>query len=169
MPTPFWFYLIKQWREQGMGQYGVSFPFLVGAIATQFGGNINEQYVRDIFQDIIENPVQGFYCEIRWCGNIDEPVVSVENSNTINNKSIQAFFESETGEVSFAFTLDLMSMFSLNCESKEECVSKLLDRTFEKAKNNFFSKNEGTFGDFTEKEKKFIHDVFLLSKNNKGF
>lgn len=74
MAKPFWFQLIKEWRDQGMGQYGVSFPFLTGAIAKQSGSTIDHQFIDDIFNEIIINPVEGFYCEVRWCGNIDEPV-----------------------------------------------------------------------------------------------
>jgi hypothetical protein len=152
MDNPFWFYLIKQWREQNMGQYGVSLPFLVGAIARQFGGEITENFIKDILQEIIEYPAKGYYCEVRWCGNIDEPVVSIESINVIKNKSIQAQFTNINGEPSLAFTTDLMSMFNLNCKNKEDCLDKLIARALEKAKRNLFSKNNGVFGDFTEKE-----------------
>ena len=165
MNSPFWFQLIKEWRARGMGQYGISFPFLVGAIATKFGGKINREYIGCVFQEIIENPTQGYYCEVRWCGNIDEPVVSVESSDTIKNKSIQAHFANNAGETSLAFTSDLMSMFTLNCKTKEECLEKLIMRTLEKAENKLFSKNNDVFGGFTADEAKFIEDVFSISNN----
>lgn len=165
MSSPFWFQLIKQWRKQGMGQYGVSFPFLVGAITRQFGGEINEGFIKSILQEIIENPAQGYYCEVRWCGNIDEPVASIESSDTIKNKSIQAQFTNNNGDPSLAFTFDLMSMFTLNCENKEDCLAKLITRALEKAEQNIFSKNNGIFGDFTEKEIRFIEDVYSRSNN----
>lgn len=161
MNSPFWFQLIKEWRAKGMGEYGISFPFLVGAIATKFGRKINE----GVFQEIIESPAQGYYCEVRWCGNIDEPVVSAESIGTIKNKSIQAQFTNEVGETSLAFTSNLMSMFTLNCKNKEECLEKLIIRTLEKAENNLFSKNDGVFGEFTADEARFIEDVFLISNN----
>ncbi len=165
MTSPFWFQLIKEWRAKGMGQYGISFPFLIGAIATKFEGKINREYIEGVFREIIENPAQGYYCEVRWCGNIDEPVVSVESSGTIKSKSIQAQFTNEIGETSLAFTSDLMSMFTLNCKTKEECLDKLITRTLEKAENNLFSKNNGVFGGFTANENKFIEDVFSISNN----
>jgi len=46
IPIPFWLQLIKQWRNKGMGQYCVLFPFLVGAIAKQSGGEIDQCYIR---------------------------------------------------------------------------------------------------------------------------
>ena len=33
MKTPFWFNIIQQWKLMGKGQYGVTFPFLMGALA----------------------------------------------------------------------------------------------------------------------------------------
>jgi len=164
MSCPFWFQLIKQWREQGMGQYGVSFPFLAGAISRQFGGDIDEGFIKGMMQEIIDNPTPGYYCEVRWCGNIDEPVASIEPTEAIKNKSIQAQFTSN-GEPSLAFTSDLMSMFTLNCENKEDCLEKLIARALEKAGQNLFSKNNGVFGNFTDKEIRFIEDVYSKSKS----
>ena len=45
MSNPFWFQLIKQWREKGMGHYGVSFPFLIGALAKQSGSSIKQDEI----------------------------------------------------------------------------------------------------------------------------
>ena len=165
MNSPFWFQLIKEWRVKGMGEYGISFPFLVGAIATKFERKINREYVEGVFQEIIKSPAQGYYCEVRWCGNIHEPVVSAESIDTIENKSIQAQFTNEVGETSLAFTSNLMSMFTLNCKTKEECLEKLIIRTLEKAENNLFSKNNGVFGEFTADEARFIEDVFSISNS----
>ena len=147
-----------------MGQYGVSFPFLAGAISRQFGGDIDEGFIKGMMQEIIDNPTPGYYCEVRWCGNIDEPVASIEPTEAIKNKSIQAQFTSN-GEPSLAFTSDLMSMFTLNCENKEDCLAKLIARALEKAGQNLFSKNNGVFGNFTDKEIRFIEDVYSKSKS----
>ncbi len=165
MNNPFWFQLIKKWREKGMGEYGVSFPFLVGAMATKFRRKINREYIEGVLQEIIDSPAQGYYCEVRWCGNIDEPVVSAESISTIKKKSIQAQFTNEAGERSLAFTSDLMSRFNLNCKTKEECLEKLIIRTLENTENNLFSKNNGVFGEFTADEARFIEDVFSISNN----
>lgn len=165
MNNPFWFQLIKEWRARGKGQYGISFPFLVGAIALKFGGKIDSEYVENVFQDMIESTTKGYYCEVRWCGNIDEPVVSIESSDTIKSKSIQAQFTNSVGQTSLAFTSNLMSMFTLNCKTKEECLEKLVVRTLEKVENNLFSKNNGVFGAFTTDEVSFIEDVLSISSN----
>jgi len=69
MSMPFWFNLIQQWRETGMGKFGISFPFLVGAVATENSIDINREFIEKVFNEIINNPVEGYYCEVRWCGN----------------------------------------------------------------------------------------------------
>lgn len=159
MSDPFWVQLLKQWKDKAMGHYGVSFPFLIGAIARQSGSNIKRAYIDDVFKEIINIPIEGCYCEVRWCGDIDEPVISIEPLSTIKKKSIKARFMNERGVVTLAFTSDLMSMFALDCENKEECLSKLVSRTLENTENNLFSKNKGVFGDFTATEIRFIEDI----------
>ncbi len=165
MTKPFWFNLIQQWREKGMGEYGVSFPFLVGAVARENSIEINREIIENVFNEIINNPIKGHYCEVRWCGNLDEPVASIEITSSLKNKSIQADFKDEDNNVSLAFTTDLMSMFTLNCSTKEECLGKLITRTQENAEKGLFSKNNGVFGAFTESEVKFIKGVVSLSSN----
>lgn len=162
MDTPFWYNIILQWRQKGMGKYGVSFPFLIGAIAMNNNSSISRCLIDSTFQEMINNPVVGNYCEVRWCGNINEPVVSIESVVNIEKKSIQAKYHDKNNNISLAFTKDLMSMFTLNCSTKEECLDKLIAITLEKVENGVFSKNNGVFGDFSPCELKFIHSV---SKN----
>ncbi len=165
MANPFWFNLIRQWKETGMGQHGVSFPFLVGAVSRQSGEIVTKANIEALFQEIINKPVQGYYCEVRWCGNIDEPVVSIEKNSSIKQKSIQAQYKNAENLPSLAFTTDLMSMFTLNCSTKEECLEKLVTRAFENAEKGMFSKNKGVFGDFTAHEVKFIDNVAANKSN----
>lgn len=165
MTKPLWFYLIQQWREKGMGEYGISFPFLIGAIAKENNIEINRKFIEKIFDEIINNPVEDHYCEVRWCGNLDEPVASIEKVGSLKHKSIQADFRDKNNNVSLAFTTDLMSMFTLNCSTREECVEKLITRALGKAEKGLFSKNNGVFGDFTESEVRFISDVVSMAQN----
>lgn len=159
MDTPFWYNIILQWRTKGMGKYGVSFPFLIGAIAMNNKSSISLSLIYSTFQEIINNPVEGNYCEVRWCGNINEPVVSIESAVNIEKKSIQAKYHDKNNNISLAFTKDLMSMLTLNCSTKEECLDKLIARTLKKVESGFFSKNNGVFGDFSPCELEFIHNV----------
>ena len=90
MNNPFWFNVIQQWREMGKGKYGITFPFLVGAIAINMGKEPNEELVSTIFDDMKSNPVDGYYCEVRWCGIINEPVVSINLLENAANVSLKA-------------------------------------------------------------------------------
>ena len=148
-----------------MGEYGISFPFLIGAVAKENSIDINREFIENIFNEIINNPVDGNYCEVCWCGNLDEPVASIEKISSLKNKSIQASYEDKANNVSLAFTTDLMSMFTLNCSTREECLEKLITRTLENVEKGLLSKNNGVFGDFTESEVAFIKDVVSISSN----
>ena len=142
-----------------MGEYGISFPFLVGAIAKENDIEIN----RELLNKIFNKPVKDHYCEVRWCGNLDEPVASIENISSLKNKSIQADFKDQDNNVSLAFTSNLMSMFTLDCSTKDECVEKLIIRTLDNAKKGLLSKNNGVYGNFTANEVEFINDVISMS------
>ena len=163
MKNPFWFAVIKQWKEMGKGEYGVTFPFLIGAIAEVGNHKVNKELVESVFHEIIHNPVSDFYCEVRWCGNIDEPVASVRELREIENISIKSkFFSKNNANVSLAFTTDLMSMFNLNCSSNKECLEKLISMTTNNVAKGDFSKNSGVFTPFTKDDIEFIAVVSEL-------
>jgi len=130
MKNPFWFNVIEQWKSMGKGEYGVTFPFLISAMA-----NTNKK-------EIINNPVAGYYCEVRWCGNINEPVASIKKLEEIHKVSIKSkFICKNTQNTSLAFTTDLMSMFNLDCTSNKDCLNKLIGITLEKSlEGNYFKK-----------------------------
>ncbi|MEA1989213.1 MAG: hypothetical protein U9N57_08420 [Pseudomonadota bacterium] len=160
MDKPFWFKIIEQWKEMGKGEYGVTFPFLIGAIAKASAQEPNDELVRKTFQEIIENPFPGYYCEVRQCGNINEPVASVKKVSEIHNVSIKSKFSIPgSGDASLAFTTDLMSMFALDCSSEQECLEKLVALTNKYASEGNFSKNAGSFTPFTVGDLEFIEVV----------
>jgi len=162
MNKPFWFNIIEQWKKMGKGSYGVSFPFLVGAISHSASDDIDRQYIEDIFTEIESNPVKGFYCEVRWCGNIDEPVVSTKPLSDLKVVSIKGKLDGNK-QVSFGFTEDLMGMFGLDCKTANECREKLIDRTLQYVEGGNFSKNHGKFTPFSNPDIAFIMKVAKLS------
>lgn len=164
MEKPFWFRLIEQWRLTGRGEYGLTFPFLVAAISNDTGKKPNESLIANVFQTIIENPFDGYYCEVRWCGNINEPVASVKALSEIHKVSIKSFFKSQKDLTSLAFTTDLMSMFNLNCTDERDCLSKLISYTKQHVSEGNYSKNGGNFTPFTGNDLEFIAFV----KTQKG-
>jgi predicted acyltransferase (DUF342 family) len=146
----------------GKGEYGITFPFLIGAIAKLKNEVITEDFITNVFDEILNNPVSGFYCEVRQCGNIDEPVASIKPLSDLKKVSIKASFEAK-GQVSYGFTTDLMSMFALNCKDASECRAELIKKTLEITVNGNYSKNGGVFTPFTYSDKKFIEHVSTLN------
>ncbi|NQZ24498.1 MAG: hypothetical protein HRT53_20935 [Colwellia sp.] len=161
MGKPFWFNAILQWKETGKGEYGITFPFLIGAIATLKNEVVTENFITDVFDEILNNPVSGYYCEVRQCGNIDEPVASIKPLSDLEKVSIRDSFEAQ-GQVSYGFTTDLMSMFALNCKDASECRVELIKKTLEITVNGNYSKNGGKFTPFSDSDKKFIEHVSAL-------
>jgi uncharacterized protein YlaI len=158
MTKPFWFDVIKKWKEMGKGSYGISFPFLVGAVNHDSKNTIDEENIKKIFYEIENNPVKNYYCEVRWCASVDEPIASIKPLIDIKNVSIQATL-SNSEQISFGFTTDLMSMFGLDCKTAEECREKLIKRTLDIVKNNQFSKHNGEFIPFTNSDIDFILQI----------
>lgn len=155
---PFWFYLIQQWKEMEKGEYGITFPFLIGAISVGESVEANRELVIDTFSEMENSPVDGYYCEVRWCGNINEPVASMKPLDNLKKVSIKGILNGK-GQVSFGFTTDLMSMFNLNCETPEQCREKLIKQATESTKTGLFSKNNGAFTSFTTGDIEFIKKV----------
>lgn len=161
MSNPFWFNLILKWKEMGKGEYGITLPFVIGAVSIQRNEAVTKDFITNVFDEILHEPVSGFYCEIRQCGNINEPVASVKPLSDLKVVSIQAKFEAK-GQVSYGFTTDLMSMFALDCKTAEDCRIKLIEKTLKISKNGNYSKNDEIFTPFTDGDNKFIEQVLAL-------
>ena len=56
MQSPDWFTLIEQWKARGMGQYGVTLPFLVGALGKP---------ASELLREVAHTNVAGFVVEVR--------------------------------------------------------------------------------------------------------
>lgn len=158
MNRPFWFNVIRQWRQMGKGAYGITFPFLVGAVAIHFGKEPDGDLVADVFNKMKNDPIDGYYCEVRWCGNIDEPVVSINEVANVSKVSIKAECRAR-GKISIGFTTDLTNAFHLDCVTSDECLNKLRSYTEDVVRHRTFSKNRGQFTPFTEGDIDFIKSV----------
>ena len=160
MEKPFWFRLIEQWVLTRRGEYGITFPFLIGAVSIESGKTPNRELIENVFRSIIENPFTGYYRQVRWCGNIGEPVTSVRKLSEIHKVSIKSLFKAQNRDVAtLAFTTDLMSMFNLNCTNESECLDKLTSYTENHVLVGSYSKNQGQFTPFTEDDFEFITSV----------
>lgn len=140
---PSWFNIIAQWRVKGMGAYGVTLPFLVGALAyeqKQEKASLND--VHALLTEMIENPVEGYVVVIRWCDDIEEPVISMKALDDPLKMAIKDGYPRPKGEgMSMAFTENLMSMFNFNCRTAEECRNKLASYTKDHIEKGCFSKS----------------------------
>ncbi|KIU77931.1 hypothetical protein SZ13_21920 [Vibrio parahaemolyticus] len=117
----FWFQLIKQWKESARGKYGLTFPLLVRALAKLKVEDPTQEFITEVFTQIINNPVEGYYGEVIWCEKINEPVISVNQLDHLRNVSIKDSFK--VGDVtSLAFAADLMSMLHLDCDNADQCL-----------------------------------------------
>lgn len=153
-----WFELIKQWRDSGRGSYGITFPFLIGSLSFINKENVTKNYIKKTFNEIINNPVKGYYSEVRWCGNIDEPVISISKIENISNIAVKDYFTSNK-YYSLVFTADLMNMFHLDSDNAQDCLEKLILRTWDTVSKKCYSKNQGQFTPFTDDDIVFINAV----------
>lgn len=130
MRNPDWFILIQQWRLKGMGAYGVTLPFLVGALGYKASETkLGAQHVSVVLNDIIEHPVEGYVTEVRWCSDIGAPVLTVNSGDSVPERMpFESFFPCPNGEgQSLGFSQNIHSMFGLDCKDAEECFKKLLN------------------------------------------
>jgi hypothetical protein len=167
MKTPSWFNIIEQWRAKGMGAYGVTLPFLVGALAYEKGQDqATLDDVSGLLTEMIENPIEGYMAVIRWCGDIEEPVISMKALDDPLQVSIRDGYHRPNNDGwSVVFTEDLMSMFNLNCATAQECRVKLANHAKSHVENGLFSKNINPntklreFGHFSQRDIEYIKSV----------
>ncbi|OOG24333.1 hypothetical protein B1C78_08950 [Thioalkalivibrio denitrificans] len=168
MSKPVWFLLIEQWKVKGMGATGITLPFLVGALARIQGMRPSTKTIRDVLQEIVANPFQGYVTEVRWCANVDAPVISVSKRN-VGTMPFMSHFASPRGEISLGFSQDVQSMFGLNCGGSSDCLEKLVAHaagpvelaTYSRVRNVETGKWE--FADFLPKEVRYIREVAAIA------
>lgn len=158
MDHPSWFAVLEQWKARGMGQYGVTLPFLAGALGK------SAPQLDSLLQEIAHNPVPGYVTEVRWCGELDAPTFSV--SDVAKSKMhFESFIEGPSGKPSLGFSRDLQSSFGLNCNGSEQCLKKLAADAAPHVEGRRFSRNRNPetnkceYGSFTQGEIQFIKEV----------
>lgn len=168
MNKPLWFLLIEQWKVQGMGNTGITLSFLAGAVARIQNRRPSVQIVRELLREIVVNPFPGYATEIRWCANVDAPVLSVSKLSA-GGMPFKSHFSNETGAVSLGFSQDVQSMFGLNCSDSDDCLEKLVAYSTGPVESAHCSRvyNSATgrweFSDFLPKESRYIEDIAALA------
>ena len=153
-----WFAVLEQWKARDMGQYGVTLPFLVGAL----GKSASE--ISRLLHEIAHSPVPGYVTEVRWCAQLDAPTFSVSKIDK-SKMHFESFIPGPSGEPSLGFSKDLQSSFGLNCKSSDECLKKLANDAATHVKKHQFSRIRNTntntceYTSFTQAEIQFIKEV----------
>lgn len=161
-----WFILIRDWKAKGMGQVGVTLPFLVGALARKTGqANLSVQDIRSLLREIVERPEQGYVTEVRWCPNVQAPVLSVSMVNDPNRLPFKSYYSASNGQPSLGFSQDIQSMSGLSCSGAQECLEALVSDAAPHIKRRTFSRtmNQTTwqreYGPFSPQEEQFIDET----------
>ena len=105
-----WFTLIQEWKAKGMGQTGVTLPFLIGALANKSGRNEwSSQDVHYLIEEIVRHPEKGYVIEVNWCHNIHAPVLSAASIDDKHRMPLKSCFTAENGDPSLGFTQSIQS------------------------------------------------------------
>ena len=153
MSQPDWFALIEQWKVRGMGEYGVTLPFLVGALGRS---------ASQLLQEITTEPVPGYVTEVRWCSQLSAPTFSAKKAGD-SEMPLDCYVSGPDGEASLIFAYNLRSM--LHCKDADDCLTKLAENAATPIEDGHFSRNlnfqtkKVEWGSYTVKEIKFIKDV----------
>ena len=172
MRKPDWFLLIEQWRAKGMGVFGVTLPFIVGALARKAGERkLDSGHVRKVLDEMIGHPVEGYVIEVKLCVDIDAPVFSAASKarGVSYRMPFEWFFPHPSG-VGESLVLDqnLQSLFGSDCKDANECYSRLLAHATRHVASGNYSRNwdelEGryVYGSFSDKHLEYIRTTILL-------
>lgn len=175
MNNPDWFILLERWKPEGMGEWGVTLPFLVGALAYKANQqDVGEQHVRNVLDDIIQHPVVGYVTEIRWCPDIDAPVISTcqldgdrcRFSGFLTRERIRSnvFFPRSSGEgESLVFSEDIQSMLHLGCKDANACLDRLVENAADPVSKGQYSKQKkGGYVSFQRKDLDYIQKAIMI-------
>lgn len=169
MNKPLWFLLIEQWKLKGMGERGITLPFLVGALANIHARKPSIQAVHELLQEMITKPFIGYVTEVRWCGDVNAPIFSVSKLGP-EQMPFVSHFCSQMGEISLGFSQDLQSMFGLNCNGSNDCLEKLVSLCSEPIESARYSRirnpvtRKWEFGDFQPRESQYINEIASLAE-----
>ncbi len=168
-PLPDWFVLIEQWVPRAMGQTGITFPFLAGALAFKRGAqSVSVAELRQLLDDIVSRPIQGFATEIRWCHNIDAPVLTVARIEQA--LPFRSSFRAPNGQISLGFSEDVQSSFGgLDCGCADVCLERLIEYSAPHTTKGHFSRvrdlstSEFRYGAFVSREVAYIQSTIMSS------
>jgi hypothetical protein len=169
MKKPDWFILIEQWKKKGMGERGVTLPFIVGALAHKRGeGDLGAQHVRNVLEDIRKHPVEGHVTHITWCHDRAAPLLEVMRIEDALKTSVTIPRPSGEGD-SIVFGRLLYDRWK--SKDPDDLLRQLEDDATEPVSKGHYSRKkiwkedhfETEYGDFEAKELDYIQSTIMTS------
>ncbi len=162
MNKPDWFLIVDHWKSEGMGDNGVTLPFIIGALAIKSGRITLTP--RELLAGMIEHPVDGCVVLISWCSFIEAPVLSIWTDETARTMKPEIAFNRPSGEgASLAIGINLISHW--NCNDPQIILQRIIDDANKPVLEQRFSRrckpgsSEYEYGDFSPKEIDYIRRV----------
>lgn len=168
MKQPDWFVIIKEWRDRRMGKYGVTLPFLYGALCMKYEA-VN---LHRILRNIIEQPVTGYVIETTWCPDVVKAPVFRATQETSQDRitfNVVPIPNPSTQRPSLIFDNDLATRWK-----SKDLVDALIEDARPAVESGKYSRHhddktgEYFYGDFTEKEIEFIEATIMSSQPERG-
>jgi len=167
MKKPDWFILIERWVPEGMGEFGVTLPFLVGALALKAGDTrLNSSHVRTLPEKIIASPVHGYVTEVSWCANIAAPVFNTKAIDSPERMRSPAGMAPPSGhEQSLVFGPNLLSHWC--CTNPSVLFERLVEDATEHVSKGQYSRirkpgtTEFEYGHFLPGEIAYITKMIM--------
>ncbi len=155
MAKPDWFILIAQWVKTGRGDFGPTLPFIVGAIAFKNGQtSLSVEFVKNILDEIVYNPVEGYFTEVRWCPDINAPVFNTRENNWPYKLASPVEIARPSGEgKSIVFSKDMQSGLHFNTSNSKTLLECLVQHAIVPVSQGKFSRyrsKDGTGFEFRE-------------------
>jgi hypothetical protein len=170
MNKPDWFILIDRWVPEGMGEHGVTLPFLVGALAYKAGErNLDSSYIRRLLDEITGNPVDGYVTEVSWCVQITAPILNTQRADSPERMSPSVAIPHPSGHgEALVFGPNLVSRwnsrdpYALIERLVEDATDPVCGGTFSRIRTPGTSRSE--YGHFRPGEISYIKRVIMNSQ-----
>jgi hypothetical protein len=166
MELPDWFVLIREWRARGIGQVGVTVPFMVGALARASGTEkTDKQDVLSALNDIARHPVDGFVISVSYCPNIQAPVLSADSLTDKQRMPLTYYLTGDNGQQSLGFSQNAVSFLCLDCSKAQQCLNAFAEKAAPHVEKGEFSRVMGEdpwepiYGPFSDSDLQFIDET----------
>lgn len=168
---PDWFRLIKAWHDQG--HYGLTLPFIVGAIALRNGSSVaGRGEIEALLTQMIEDAVTGFIVHVRWCMDYQSAVFTVYEEDSPyrlynDNGGIEIKNTTRPGAV-IVIERNLAARWNLPYDGNR-LIAALIDQAELLAHEGRFSKSwkeDGLeYGYFADEDITFIREILGMQSS----